>query len=147
MEDKCFDAIFGEMQYKHRWFKTQKDTFFGNEYEVKVVAKAYTGKEITDAQRDAYKKFLDNANEYKEAVSKQLMDYVNSNLIELAESWTGARKIESEADLVKIVTPKTILVKQDGTLLILLDCVWDVENGVAVKLMPEVAVGSQDLFL
>ena len=31
--------------------------------------------------------------------------------------------------------------------MMLLDCVWDVEGGMAVKLMPETAVGSQDLFL
>ena len=29
----------------------------------------------------------------------------------------------------------------------LLDCVWDVENGVGVKLMPDVSVASQDIFL
>jgi hypothetical protein len=45
------------------------------------------------------------------------------------------------------VTPKTLLFKQDGTTLLLLECDWDIDNGVAVKLSPEVAVGGQDLFL
>ena len=72
---------------------------------------------------------------------------MNNNLLELAENWTAARRIDSKEDLSQVVTPKTILFKQDGMAVLLLDCVWDAENGVGVKFIPEVSIGIQDLFL
>ena len=75
------------------------------------------------------------------------MDYVNDNIKELSAEWVGARKISVISDLAQVVTPKTILIKQDGTTIMLLDCAWDVEAGLAVKLYPELKIGSQDLFL
>lgn len=56
----------------------------------------------------------------------------------------GVNKI---IELAQMVTPKTLLFKQDGTTLMLLDCVWDEEGGIAVKLAPQVAIGPQDIFL
>lgn len=147
MDTKCIDAVFGEMTYKHRWVKEDKEVFFGKEEEIKIVAKAYSGKPITDEQRDAYSRYLSNNDEIKRTVEDQLMGYINNNIEELAEYWVGARKIEKIEELANVVSVKTVLFKQDGTTLILMECAWDVENGVAVKVYPDVAVGSQDLFL
>ena len=82
-----------------------------------------------------------------EIIENELKNYVNNNLLELAENWTAARRIDSKEDLSQVVTPKTILFKQDGMAVLLLDCVWDAENGVGVKFIPEVSIGIQDLFL
>ena len=74
---------------------------------------------------------------------QQLKEYVCENLVELKEYDPN---IDAES-LENYVTPKTLLFQQDGTTLLLLECTWDDENGIAVKLLPEIAIGAQDLFL
>ena len=147
METSCNDVVFGSMQYKHRWFKKQIISIFGKEWEVTVAAKAYSGKPITKEQQGAYREFSENEKVELAMVEKIILSYVNNNVKELSTEWVGARKINYSAELAQIVTPKTILFKQDGTTLMLLECAWDIEAGLAVKLYPEVGIGSQDLFL
>ncbi len=147
MDNICMDSVFGKMIYKHKWYREQKEIIFGKEYTIKIAAKAYSGKPITDEQRDAYCQYIKKRDEYLKIAAEQLIEYINSNFDELACNWQGARKIKNETELPAVVTPKTLLFKQDGTTLLLLECAWDMDNGVAVKLSPEVAVGGQDLFL
>ncbi len=146
-ETKCIDAVFGEMSYKHRWYKKQSIELFGKVWEITIVAKAYTGKPITEDQQKSYSMFQKKEKEYAEIISQQIKKYVNDNVQELAEFWASARTIEDNNDLAQIVTPKTLLFKQDGTTVMLFDCVWDVESGIGVKVIPEVSIGSQDIFL
>lgn len=146
-EMKCNDVVFGEMCYKHRWYKKQYINIFGKEWEITIAAKAYSGKAITEDQQKSYLRFMENEKEYMKVIGEELKAYVNDNFHELAVYWTGAKRVESIEDLSKMVIPKTLLLKQDGSVIMLLDCVWDVENGIGVKLMPELSTGVQDLFL
>ena len=47
----------------------------------------------------------------------------------------------------QILTPRTLLFAQDDTTVMLFDCAWDIENGIAVRISPEMKVGSPDCFL
>ena len=76
-----------------------------------------------------------------------MKEYINENLEDLATYWVGARKIINTSDLTKVVEPKSILFQQDGSIIFLAECEWDIENGIAVKLYPEVEVGPQDIFI
>ena len=147
MEKSYKDPIFGEMIYKHRWYKKQQFMIFGTEWEVTVVAKAYSGKPITEAQQNSYSYFCKNVNEMTIIIAEKLKEYINKNLQQLEEFWMDARAINSLNELAQVVIPKTLLFKQDGTTIMLLDCIWDEDHGIAVKLTPEIAVGSQDIFL
>lgn len=147
MEATCNDAVFGEMSYKHRWYKQQKIYMFGKEWDITVAAKAYSGKPITEDEQNAYKNFKENEAKMVTIIGEQLKQYVNGNIQDLATYWMGARSVNQIVELAQMATPKTLLFKQDGTTVMLLDCVWDEESGIAVKLAPEVAIGSQDLFL
>lgn len=147
METLCNDPAFGAMQYKHRWIKKQMIVAFGEKWEVTIAAKAYSGKPITIEEQEAYKKFSENESTEIDIIEKTIFEYVNDNIEELSTQWVGARKINHIADLAQIVTPKTILFKQDGTTIMLLECAWDEEAGLAVKIYPETEIGSQDLFL
>lgn len=147
MDATCKDTAFGEMSYKHRWFKKQTIVMFGEEWNITVEAKAYSGKTITEEQQKAYLNFMEKEKQMAEIVGEQLKSYVNENLTELATYWISARAVVNVNELGQMVIPKTLLFKQDGSTILLLDCVWDSDGGVAVKLTPEVAVGSQDLFL
>lgn len=147
MEATCIDNVFGEMSYNHRWCKKQLISMFDKDWTITIAAKAYSGKPITEEQKKAYSYFMDNEKRMTDTVGEQLKSYVNENLSSLAEYWISARTVINISELAQMVTPKTLLFKQDGTMIMLLDCVWDIEGGMAVKLVPDIAVGSQDLFL
>ena len=67
-EAKCNDTVFGEMTYKHRWYKEQEISIFGKIWNTTVVAKAYSGKTITNKQQDSYTKFIENEGKYTETI-------------------------------------------------------------------------------
>ena len=147
MNATCIDAVFGEMTYKHRWYKEQNIKIFAKEWTITVAAKAYSGKPITEAEQNSYKAFMDSEEKTLSLVAEQLKQYINNNLTELSEYWMGARRVEREDDLASILTPRTLLFAQNGTTIMLFDCAWDIENGVAVRICPEMTVGSPDCFL
>ena len=140
------DIVFGEMTYKRRWLKMELFNFFGKIWDVKVVAKAFSGKPISDEQRDSYQWFKDNLNQIDEAMYKLASAYINDNCQELAMTWNGARMVNSPAELAQVVSLKTILFKQDGCTLVLFDCPWD-EHGIAIQLKPDIEIGCQDMYL
>lgn len=146
MNASYIDPVFGEMQYKHRWYKGERMAFFDRNWTITVAAKAYSGKPITDQQRESYKHFIDNHDEMAAVIAKQIVEYVNDNCESLAVYWVGARAVSSAYELSQIVRPKTLLIKQDGTTMLLLDCPWD-EGGIAVQVLPDVQIGPQDMFL
>ena len=51
------DSVFGEISYKHSWFKEDEVVFFGKLQKVKIKIKAFKGEEILQSQRDNYKIF------------------------------------------------------------------------------------------
>lgn len=146
-ELKCNDSVFGEMKYRHRWYKKQSIELFEKSWEITIAAKAFKEKPITEEQQKSYLLFNENEKEYTNTIAKEIVKYVNDNVQELAETWLSARSIENIGELAQIVTPKTLLFKQDGTTIMLLDCVWDIESGIGVKIIPDISIGSQDIFL
>jgi hypothetical protein len=146
MNATYIDPVFGEMQYKHRWYKEEKIVLFDSDWMITVAAKAYSGKPITDQQRVSYKQFSDNYDEMADIIAKQIVEYINENCESLAAYWIGARTVSSAYELSQIVRPKTLLIKQDGTTMLLLDCPWE-EGGIAVQVLPDVQIGPQDMFL
>ncbi len=148
MEKKsCNNKVFGNMEYNMRWYKEENIQIFTKKWDIKVIAKAFPGDDITKEQEESYLRFKENEKIYIETIENHLKEYVNENLEDLAVYWVGARKIINTVDLAKIVEPKALLFRQDGTILFLAECEWDIENGIAVKLYPEVEVGPQDIFI
>ena len=148
-KDICDNKIFGVMKYDYEWEKVDIDEIklFGKEYNITIIAEAFPGEEISKEQEESYLKFKENEKSYIETIENELKKYVNENLEDLTTYWVGARKIINITDLAKVVEPKSILFQQDGTIVFLAECEWDIENGIAVKLYPEVEVGPQDVFI
>lgn len=138
------DTIFGEMAYKHGWYKMQRIKFWGVETELKLVASAYTGQEINDVQRQNYILFMNNLAEISEktydAVKKYLEKYHDDVTENLTESYISL-------DVSKLVKPITVLFKNDGIYGMLCDCLWDEEHGLAIQIKPIIDVGPQDMIL
>ena len=148
-KDICDNKIFGVMKYDYEWEKVDIDEIklFGKEYNITIIAEPFPGEEISKEQEESYLKFKENEKSYIETIENELKKYVNENLEDLTTYWVGARKIINITDLAKVVEPKSILFQQDGTIVFLAECEWDIENGIAVKLYPEVEVGPQDVFI
>lgn len=141
------NSVFGLMEYDFQWEKIEKVSIFKKEYDITISAEAYSEENISKKQEESYLKFKENKKSYIETIEDKLKEYINENLEDLATYWVGARKIINITDLAKVVEPKSILFQQDGTILFLAECEWDIENGIAVKLYPEVEVGPQDVFI
>ncbi|PHI05320.1 DUF6985 domain-containing protein [Fusobacterium polymorphum] len=141
------NSVFGLMEYDFQWEKTEKISIFKKEYDITISAEAYSEENISKKQEESYLKFKENEKFYIETIENKLKEYINENLEDLATYWVGARKIINTSDLAKVVEPKSILFQQDGTILFLAECEWDIENGIAVKLYPEIEVGPQDIFI
>ena len=141
------NSVFGLMEYDFQWEKIEKVSIFKKEYDITISAEAYSEENISKKQEESYLKFKENEKSYIGTIENKLKEYINENLEDLATYWVGARKIINITDLAKVVEPKSILFQQDGTILFLAECEWDIENGIAVKLYPEVEVGPQDLFI
>lgn len=141
------NSVFGLMEYDFQWEKIEKVSIFKKEYDITISAEAYSEENISKKQEESYLRFKENEKIYIETIENKLKEYINENLEDLATYWVGARKIINITDLAKIVVPKSILFQQDGTIVFLAECEWDIENGIAVKLYPEVEVGPQDIFI
>lgn len=141
------NSVFGLMEYDFQWEKTEKISIFKKEYDIIISAEAYSEENISKKQEESYLKFKENEKFYMETIENKLKEYINENLEDLVTYWVGARKIINTSDLAKVVEPKSILFQQDGTILFLAECEWDIENGIAVKLYPEIEVGPQDIFI
>ena len=141
------NSVFGLMEYDFQWEKIEKVSIFKKEYDITISAEAYSEENISKKQEESYLRFKENEKIYIETIENKLKEYINENLEDLATYWVGARKIINITDLAKIVEPKSILFQQDGTIVFLAECEWDIENGIAVKLYPEVEVGPQDIFI
>lgn len=140
------DPVFGEMQYKYRWYKEASLSLFDIDWNITIVAKAYSGKPITDHQRASYQQFNDHISKMRDIIVKQLIKYINDNCEEFALYWSGAKKISQVCDLAQIVKPTTLLIQQDGTTVLMFDCPWD-EHGIAVQVIPSTQIGPQDIFI
>ena len=141
------NSVFGLMEYDFQWEKIEKVSIFKKEYNITIIAEAFPDEDISKEQEESYLKFKKNEKSYIETIENKLKEYINENLEDLATYWVGARKIINITDLAKVVEPKSILFQQDGTIVFLAECEWDIENGIAVKLYPEVEVGPQDIFI
>ena len=148
MKQKAINnMVFGLMQYDYQWEKFERINIFKKEYDISIIVEAFPDEDISKEQEESYLKFKKNEKSYIETIENKLKEYINENLEDLATYWVGARKIINISDLAKVVEPKSILFQQDGTIVFLAECEWDIENGIAVKLYPEVEVGPQDIFI
>lgn len=143
MDNKCKDPVFGDMIYKHRWQKTETIKMFEREWDITVAAKAYSNKPISVEQQISYESYKNNEEKTIRRLSVKIAEYVESFSSELEAEGI---KVYSFKDLSKAVKPKTLLFRQDGTAVMLLDFVPDEEHGIGVDLA-SLEIGSQDLFL
>lgn len=144
--DICNDKVFGELTYKHRWTKEEELFLFGKKWKVIIAVKAYSHKPVTDEQRKSYQRFKNEYSDLSQKIETLAIDYINDHCEEFSSTWIGARNVKNANELATILKPRSVLFKQDGETIILLDCPWS-EEGVGIRLFPTETIGGQDLFL
>jgi len=130
------DSTFGEMEYKHGWVKEQRMMLWGTVRDIKIKATAYTGQKILQAQRDSYKSFIENIAAISARSLELVADYLKKNY----------EKGDYES-VKKLVRPRGVLFKRDGSYGILCDFALDESHGLVICIVPKEEVGMQDIFL
>lgn len=147
MEKVCTDPVFGTMIYQHQWYKHEPRVLLGKKYDLKIVAQAYRGNAITDEERNGYHYIKEHWNALQEDIWKALSDYMSDNVQDISPYCPEIQQVSTQEDFTKLVMPKTLLCQLDGSVILLLDCIWDEENGIGVQLYPHIEVADQDSFL
>ena len=137
---KIVDAVFGEMEYKYGWNKQVQLTLLDQQLRVRITASSVNQQEISDIQRENYQYFIENLNEISVKCKNSIARYVRNNHSEIS------RYMDVGSDITASVKPTAVVFNKDNTFLILCECAWDPEHGLAVQL-PDYKVGSQNMFL
>lgn len=142
------DPIFGEMTYDYSWKKTEEFSAFGRDVELQVVAKAYKGQEILDAQRKAYVEYKSSVPTYLRDVPEKLLEYYLASYEQIASTINIPEKINKSninKELIsKLIRIKTLYIDREGRYGWLCDCVWDNEHGICILLSNGISIEEQD---
>lgn len=121
--ETCKDKFFGEMTYRHSWWKLGTFTWGETPVSVRIVAKAYTGQEIIDSQRENYSAYIKNEKNYSLEAQKALLTFCQRNY----DTSITLKK------LLVLATPKDILFQRDSSWGILFKYNGEDEINLAVK--------------
>ncbi|WP_282174696.1 DUF6985 domain-containing protein [Vibrio diabolicus] len=136
---KIIDEVFGEMTYRYAWEKEAKTSLWGNDYQLRITASDLDEEGISSKQRQTYKSLWANLEQILSDNDSLLLQY-------LRESLGGTSNEPTQ--LHSFLTPKTLLIQQNGDWGILFDSTLDVEHGVALySENNRLNVGPQDDFL
>ena len=136
--DKANDRVFGEMIYDNGWKKEAALSLFGRSGKVNIMAAAYTGEQITDAQRQSYLRYQELTDEYISKIPDKLLEYYLRNYDFIKDSIDIPDKYDREhitKDLiVKLIKVRTVYFAYDGPFAWLCDCAWAPDDGIAILL-------------
>ena len=120
--------IFGEITFDIGWKRESDISLFGKNYTVKLKIQAYFEEDgITQEQEKSYLAYREDEAGKLHAAEALLRSY-------------------SDAPTTRFC-PKTLLFGRDGSCALLFDDVEEPEEGIAVCLLPEEMVVSQDEYL
>lgn len=150
--DKIVDFVFGEMEYDHSWVKKENVSLFGKNYDIRIVAEAYTGQDILDIQRKSYERYKEEYPEYLTKIPDVLLNYYIENYERISEEVEIPEKINlkniNKEIIVKLIRVKTVYFDREGQYGWLCDCAWDAEHGISIILSEEEPfVAEQDYLL
>ena len=139
MSEFINDEIFGKMTYKHSWTRKAIASFWGRDTEVNITAKAYVGDEILQSQRDMFITYEKDVSEVINNATPEIIEYCKTTFM--------LPNLVND-DLIKALTPRSVLFQRDDSWGILFDCKWDEEHGVAIFIInDQISVGPQDCFI
>ena len=139
MNTTVTDPVFGEMVYSHSWSRKETISWWLT-CEVKISAKAFKYDSITEKQREAFKDYKSEIDDFVSEAIPKIKTFLEDNY-DIEPNLT-------QASVIKILHPQIVLFLKDGAWGVLFDSDLDVENGLGVfKVNGVVKVGKQDDFI
>ena len=133
------DPVFGKLEYKHSWTKSEIIKWHKQDVKVNITAQAYKGDSVLKTQRDLYLFFKNNKAKLLKMVINAIRDYYQETL--------GQKSLTID-EILSHLKPKTVLFERNKTWGILFDTETDIENGLAAFFEGEkISIGAQELFL
>ncbi len=129
--------ILNNLVFNYGWRVNSDFNLFGKLINVTFILDSYDENEIVNEKQEKCLKILEKEEStYSDTIITLVKQYINNNSISINIS-----NIENELRLT------SILITQDGDVIFLFEVTWDIENGLAIKVIPEFDIGSQDVFL
>ena len=120
--------LFGEISFSMGWKTKKTIRLSNNEFNVILKIKAYFEDDgIASEQEKSYEEFLDN----EMVILKKIDELLEKNNYAIKER----------------IIPKTLLISRDGSIALLCDDKEEPDEGIAVCIMPEMKIVSQDDYL
>ena len=127
---KTLETEVGGYANKYGWGKLINVNINGTTNEVRIVFEAFEGGNISEAQLKSYKLFMHEQSRYEQNILDLMSEYVLNESIQNPE-----------------FTPTSLLFKRDGSIGLICDCNWDIDQGIVIILYPNKVIKNQDLFL
>lgn len=121
------DKVFGELKFRYGWKKEEKLNLWGKEYSVQCTIYIGEDEEISEKARESYKS-------YKE-VEKKIDKILEEHISEIDRDILDAKEK---------MRPMTIAFYNNGDSGVIFECDWDLDNGVALLLTPEIKIVNND---
>jgi hypothetical protein len=146
------DTVFGTMSYNSGWEKQEQIVLWGKAFTVRVVARAYSGQEILDIQRNAYTEYKNNIGQIEGSIKNSLFEYYEEHYYYIANTTEfipnlykpGQITLDTVIELIKI---RTLIFDRTGDYGFLCDCAWNREDGIAIKLNGIIVIGEQEMLI
>lgn len=135
---KINDEAFGEMVYDYSWKKSVKMDLYGVKGRwIDVVASADSGEGINEAQRTAYRAYLEKAENFMDEIPNAVIAYYLENYEDI-EEWNNVpdkynkQKVTKDS-VMELLNFKTLYFDEEGRYGWLCGCTWD-SAGLAIVL-------------
>ncbi|MCQ2233016.1 MAG: hypothetical protein MJZ30_14325 [Paludibacteraceae bacterium] len=135
---KINDEAFGEMVYDYSWKKSVKMDLYGVKGRwIDVVASADPGEGINEAQRTAYRAYLEKAENFMDEIPNAVIAYYLENYEDI-EEWNNIpdqynkQKVTKDS-VMELLNFKTLYFDEEGRYGWLCGCTWD-SAGLAIVL-------------
>ena len=122
------NKYFGELEYNYGWLTKREILLFGKKHEITVIIQAYKAEdEIPAIQDEVCKEYAEHEQEYLECIEKLMLEF------------------DDNADTR--FTPDSLYIERDGKCALLCDDAEDLDDGIAVEIIPEKNVTYQNVYL
>lgn len=150
-----YDEVFGRLTYDYTWSKEEEVVFFGKSVKIALLIAGDEDGEFEKSQYEAYKMFKTKWDEIQERLVEAILKYYREKRQELGydveynENYPELLTRKELAEHLTLVGIKVPYGELYGgrSIGVSLDCTWDDENGIGIRLSDEkvVDVGYQDV--
>jgi hypothetical protein len=157
--DSCNDAVFGQLTFEFAWMREIDVPFLGQTSHVELIVEGNDEEEtILDEQRICFQQYQESEADNMSRIETALFEYYQGVCDDYryqfgADADARMPLIQSPADLFALVELTGMIfpiVMNPGekTMGFLLECAWEPELGLGVKLTDgKIEVGGQDLLI